>query len=50
MVASFTLHPSAFIFAFHAASQETSKPRQFQLALRRAGEAKDDQKNISRPD
>ncbi len=35
---SFILPPSSF--AFHAASQETSRPRQFQLALRRAGEAK----------
>ena len=38
----FILHPSAFILAFHAASQETSQLRQFQLALRRAGEAKDE--------
>jgi hypothetical protein len=41
------LHPSAFILASHTASQETSRPRQFQLALRRAGEAKDDQTKYS---
>src|SRR4030095_4803199 len=42
---SFILPPSSF--ALHAASQETSLPRQFQLALRRAGEAKDDQTKYS---
>src|SRR6476660_105331 len=46
MLELFSLHPSAFILAFHAASQETSRPRQFQLALRRAGEAKMIRPNI----
>ena len=42
---SFILPPSSFVI--HAASQETSRLRQFQLALRRAGEAKDDQTKYS---
>ena len=40
------IDPAAVIIAFQAASQETSGPGQFQLALRRAGEAKYEKRNI----